>query len=275
MRKISIMLCAMTIMAITMFTSCVSQKKILYLQNETMLNDSVFMSIEYENERHFNYKVQPGDNLFIKIASLDETFSKYFNSMNQGAAMSTSSTQFSSGNPAIYLNGYNVGADGNIELPFVGKVFVKDLTVDDIQVKVQGIMNEYLKETVVYVKLGLFNLTILGEVARPGQYQIYQSDINIFQAIALAGNATDFANKAEIKIIHQTPKGSQIVKVNLNDANILSSPDYYLKPNDIIYVEPLKTKQFGFTSVPYGTIISAISLLVTCLTFVVIYIKPV
>ena len=275
MRKISIMLCAMTIMAITMFTSCVSQKKILYLQNETMLNDSVFMSIEYENERHFNYKVQPGDNLFIKIASLDETFSKYFNSMNQGAAMSTSSTQFSSGNPAIYLNGYNVGADGNIELPFVGKVFVKDLTVDDIQVKVQGIMNEYLKETVVYVKLGLFNLTILGEVARPGQYQIYQSDINIFQAIALAGNATDFANKAEIKIIHQTPKGSQIVKVNLNDAIILSSPDYYLKPNDIIYVEPLKTKQFGFTSVPYGTIISAISLLVTCLTFVVIYIKPV
>ncbi len=275
MRKISIMLCAMTIMAITMFTSCVSQKKILYLQNETMLNDSVFMSIEYENERHFNYKVQPGDNLFIKIASLDETFSKYFNSMNQGTAMSTSSTQFSSGNPAIYLNGYNVGADGNIELPFVGKVFVKDLTVDDIQVKVQGIMNEYLKETVVYVKLGLFNLTILGEVARPGQYQIYQSDINIFQAIALAGNATDFANKAEIKIIHQTPKGSQIVKVNLNDANILSSPDYYLKPNDIIYVEPLKTKQFGFTSVPYGTIISAISLLVTCLTFVVIYIKPV
>lgn len=275
MRKISIMLCAMTIMAITMFTSCVSQKKILYLQNETMLNDSVFMSIEYENERHFNYKVQPGDNLFIKIASLDETFSKYFNSMNQGTAMTTSSTQFSSGNPAIYLNGYNVGADGNIELPFVGKVFVKDLTVDDIQVKVQGIMNEYLKETVVYVKLGLFNLTILGEVARPGQYQIYQSDINIFQAIALAGNATDFANKAEIKIIHQTPKGSQIVKVNLNDANILSSPDYYLKPNDIIYVEPLKTKQFGFTSVPYGTIISAISLLVTCLTFVVIYIKPV
>lgn len=264
----------MAIMAVTMFTSCVSQKKILYLQNETMLNDSVFMSVEYENERNFNYKVQPGDNLFIRIASLDEMFSKYFNSMNQGSAMTSTSSQFSSGNPAIYLNGYNVGPDGSIELPFVGKVFVKDLTVDDIQVKVQEIMNEYLKETVVYVKLGLFNLTILGEVARPGQYQIYQPDINLFQAIALAGNATDFANKAEIKIIHQTPKGSQIVSVNLNDANILSSPDYYLKPNDIIYVEPLKTKQFGFTSVPYGTIISAISLLVTCFTFVAVYLRP-
>ena len=62
-------------------TSCVSQKKMLYFQNETMLNDSTFTSIEYENERHFDYKVQPGDILYIKIASLDEKFSTYFNSV--------------------------------------------------------------------------------------------------------------------------------------------------------------------------------------------------
>lgn len=272
MKKIVYVLLAMSVMAISMFTSCVSQKKILYLQNEQMLNDSVFMSIEYPNERTFNYKVQPGDNLYIRIASLDEKFAAYFNFMNHGGSYSYS-TQYSSGNAAIYLNGYTVGADGNIDLPFVGDVFVKDYTVDEIQVKVQEIMNEYLRETVVYVKLGVFNLTILGEVLRPGQYQIYQSDINLFQALALAGNATDFANKSNIKIIHQTPKGSQVVRVNLNEADVLSSPDFYLKPNDIIYVEPLKTKQFGFTSVPYGTIISAISLLVTCFTFVIVYLK--
>lgn len=271
MKRIALILSAIAIMAITMFTSCVPQKKILYLQNETMLNDSVFMSIEYENERNFNYKVQPGDNLYIRIASLDEKFAAYFNFSQTGTLSSNS--QYTSGNPAIYLNGYAVGDDGNISLPFVGDVLVKDLTVEEIQVKVQNIMNEYLRETVVYVKLGLFNLTILGEVARPGQYQIYQSDINIFQAIALAGNATDFANKSNIKIIHQTPKGSQIVRVNINDADILSSPDYYLKPNDIIYVEPLKMKQFGFTTIPYGTIISAISLLITCFTFVAVYLK--
>lgn len=271
MKRIALILSAIAIMAITMFTSCVPQKKILYLQNETMLNDSVFMSIEYENERNFNYKVQPGDNLYIRIASLDEKFAAYFN-FSQTSTL-TSSSQYTSGNPAIYLNGYAVGDDGNISLPFVGDILVKDLTVEEIQVKVQNIMNEYLRETVVYVKLGVFNLTILGEVARPGQYQIYQSDINIFQAIALAGNATDFANKSNIKIIHQTPKGSQIVRVNINDADILSSPDYYLKPNDIIYVEPLKMKQFGFTTIPYGTIISAISLLITCFTFVAVYLK--
>ena len=270
MKKITLLFCVISIMTVSMFTSCVPQKKILYLQNETMMNDSSFMSIVYDNERVFDYKVQPGDNLYIRIASLDSKFNTYFNYTNQ---LTTTTSTYSSGNSAIYLNGYTIGEDGNINMPFAGNIYVKDLTVDEIQEKVQTIINEYLKETIVYVKLGVFNLTILGEVARPGQYQIYQSDINLFQAIALAGNATDFANKANIKIIHQTPKGSQIVRVNLNDADILSSPDYYLKPNDIIYVEPLKTKQFGFTSVPYGTIISAISLLVTCFTFVAVYLK--
>ena len=173
----------------------------------------------------------------------------------------------------MYFNGYNVDAEGNIELPIIGKVQVKDDIIADIQEKIQSSMNEYLKETVVYVKLGTFNLTILGEVARPGQYQVYQQDINIFQAMALAGNATDFANKSNIKIIHQTPKGSQIVRININDADVLSSPHFYLKPNDIIYVEPLKLKQYGFTSLPYGTIFSAISLIVTCITFGAVYLK--
>ena len=247
-------------------TSCVSQKKMLYFQNETMLNDSTFTSIEYENERHFDYKVQPGDILYIRIASLDEKFAAYFNTINIGSTNTS--------NSSMYLNGYNVDAEGYIDLPIVGRVQVKDHTVSEIQEIVQSSMNEYLKETVVYVKLGSFNLTILGEVAKPGQYQVYQSDINIFQAIALAGNATDFANKSKIKIIHQTPKGSQIVRININDADVLSSPHYYLKPNDIVYVEPLKSKQYGFTTVPYGTIFSALSLIITCITFGVTFLKP-
>lgn len=269
MKKISILLCAITVMAVTMITSCVSQKKILYLQNEQMLNDSVFMSIEYPNERHFDYKVQPGDNLYIRIASIDPNSTALFNVSNQTA----SSGANSAGNSSIYLNGYIVDAEGYIEVPMAGKIKVKNMTLNDIQNILQESIDEYLQQTVVYVKLGLFNLTILGEVTKPGQYQVYQPDINIFQAIALAGNATDYANKSSVKIIHQTPNGSQIVRVNLNDASILSSPEYYLKPNDIVYVEPLKMKQYGFTSVPYGTIISAISLLVTCFTFVAVYLK--
>ena len=269
MRRIIPLLFTMLMIVASTLTSCVSQKKILYFQNETMLNDSTFTSIEYENERYFDYKVQPGDILYIKIASLDEKFAAYFNTMNGNI----NSTSGGAGNGSMYLNGYNVDAEGYIELPIIGEVQIKDETIAEIQEKIQLSMNEYLKETVVYVKLGAFNLTILGEVAKPGQYQVYQSDINIFQAIALAGNATDFANKSNIKIIHQTPKGSQIVRININDADVLSSPHYYLKPNDIVYVEPLKLKQYGFTSLPYGTIFSAISLIITCITFGAVYLK--
>lgn len=271
MKKILLLLFASIVITGSMLTSCISPKKIIYLQNETLLNDSTNTSIEYENQRHFDYKVQPGDNLNIKIASLDERFATYFNSMAEGNSAGSSGN--AAGNASLYLNGYNVDESGFIELPIIGKVQVKDMTVAEIQEEVQKLMNEYLKETTISVKLGIFNLTILGEVNKPGQYQVYQSDINIFQAIALAGNATDFANKSNIKIVHQTPKGSQIAKININDADVLSSPEYYLKPNDIIYVEPLKAKQYGFTTLPYGTIFSIISLLMTCVTFGAVYLK--
>ena len=253
------------VVVMSFMTSCVSQKKILYLQKEQM-SDSI-TSIEYQNKRSFDYKVQPGDNLYIRVSSMDKNFSEFFNSSNTGNVGSYGGTSNSSGNAGIYLNGFNVSDEGTIDFPYAGKIYVKDLTVDEIQQKVQNIIGEYQKETIVYVKLGLFNLTILGEVARPGQYQVYQSDINLFQAMALAGNATDFANKKNVKIIHQTTEGSQVVRVNLNDADILENPQYYLKPNDIIYVEPLGIKRYGFTSIPYSTIFSAASLLITVLTF--------
>ena len=144
MKKIALLFCVISMMAVSMFTSCVSQKKILYLQNEQMLNDSSSMSIIYENERTFDYKIQPGDNLYIRIVSLDDKFTAYFNNMNQSSLATGSSN--SSGNASIYLNGYSVGEDGNIDMPFVGNIYVKDLTVDEIQYKVQNIMNEYLKE---------------------------------------------------------------------------------------------------------------------------------
>lgn len=258
------------IVVVSIMTSCVSQKKILYLQNEQM-SDSV-TSIEYMNKRSFDYQVQPGDNLYIRVSSLDKSFNEFFNLGNSNVG-SYGSSQNSSGNPAVYLNGFTVSDEGMIDFPYAGKIYVKDLTIDEIQQKIQNIIGEYQKETIVYVKLGLFNLTILGEVTKPGQYQVYQSDINLFQALALAGNATDFGNKRNIKIIHQTTDGSQIVRVDLNEANILENPQYYLKPNDIIYVEPMGIKRYGFTTMPYSTIFSAASLLITVLTFFMITAK--
>lgn len=258
------------VVAASLMTSCVSQKKVLMLQNERML-DSI-SSVEYVNKRNFSYKVQPGDNLYIRVSSMDKNFSSFFNQTNTTMS-SYGGGSNSSGNASIYLNGFTVSDEGQIDFPYAGKIYVKDLTIEEIQKKIQTIIGEYQKETIVYVKLGVFNLTILGEVSKPGQYQVYQSDINIFQALSLAGNPTDFADRANVKIVHQTTEGSQVVRVNINDADILSNENYYLKPNDIIYVEPLSIKRWGFTSVPYSLIISMISLGVTLFTFFMVTIN--
>jgi len=102
-------------------------------------------------------------------------------------------------------------------------------------------------------------------------YKVYQSQINLFEAVALAGNMTNFAKNSEVKIIRQTDNGSEVITVDMGKADILSSPYYYLKPNDIIYVEPLKIKQWGFTTFPYSTVISIVTLGVTL--FSILYFK--
>lgn len=129
----------------------------------------------------------------------------------------------------------------------------------EVKDKLQLTLNEYLKESVVIVKMVNFYVTMLGEVRRPGEYKIYQDELNIFEAISLAGDLTDFANRNEVKLIRQTKDGSKVIGIDMTDADILASDYYYMMPNDIIYVEPLKGKQFTFANFPYGIIFSAIS----------------
>ena len=241
------------------FASCVPQKEVLFLQNMPSTIDSTGKAINYMNERAVNYTIQPGDNLFIRVVSMDDKSSMVFN--NENASRSNSYTDAS-----IYLTSYTVNEEGQIDFPLVGKIVVKNLTVEQVKDKLQSILSDYMKETVVMVKLTNFNLTVIGEVSRPGQYKVYQSEINLFEAVAMAGNMTDFAKRDDVKIIRQTKTGSEVVTVNMKEADVLSSEYYYLKPNDIIYVEPLKIKRWGFSTFPYSTMISIITLGLTVAT---------
>ena len=119
----------------------------------------------------------------------------------------------------------------------------------------------------VIVRLASFRITLLGEFKSPGKYDVYQSNINIFEAISLGGDMTDFAKRDKIAIVRQTPKGSKIVRVNLNDKRILESDYYYLLPNDIVYAEPIKAKQFVSSNFPYGLVFSIISFIMLLYVF--------
>ena len=232
------------------FASCVPQKKMLYLKEAEMAAEN--LSKEYVNDRSVNYKLQPGDNLYIHVINtIDERSAASLNGDVRG---------YLSSDANIYLQTTTIDKDGFVEMPLVGKIEVKNLTVDEAKERLQMAINTYINGSMLVVKLASFNVTLLGEVTRPGMYKVYQSQINLFEAVSMAGNMTNFAKKSKVKIVRQTDDGSQIITVDMGKADILSSPYYYLKPNDIVYVEPLKIKQWGFTTFPYSTVLSIVTL---------------
>lgn len=245
----------LALLGILTFSSCVSHKKLLLLKDMQMMNQTT--SVEYQNERSLSYKIQPGDNLYIRaINMLDEK--------NAGALNGdVSRSNYMGSDASIYLNSFTVNKEGCIDYPLIGLVEVKNLTVEETKYKLEEQISRYVKETALMVKLSNFDLTIIGEVQKPGKYRVYQSEINLFEALSLAGNLSNFAKTNNVKLIRQTSNGSQVITLNIGDADILSSPYYYLKPNDIIYVEPLKLKRWGFSTFPYSTLFSIATLGIT------------
>jgi len=243
----------LALIAAVVSSSCVPQKKMLYMR----VKEDADTLKEFKNERKVDYKIENGDNLFIKIVSMDETTSDLLNPMGSGG---------SSGGGGNYLNSYTVTEKGYLDFPLVGKIYVKGKNVEEITDLLTEKLNKYIKEFVVIIKLVNFNITILGEISSPGQYQIYQTDINMFEAIAMAGDMTDFSVRDKVLIIRKTKDGSSVHEVDMSSRSFLSSDYFYLQPDDIIYVRPMKGKQFTFSNFPYGMVFSTISFILMIIT---------
>ncbi|MCK5168730.1 MAG: SLBB domain-containing protein [Bacteroidales bacterium] len=123
----------------------------------------------------------------------------------------------------------------------------------------QKTVNEYFKEATVVVQLVNYRVSVLGEVANPGTFIIENRQINILQAVAQAGGAKNFGNVRKAKLVRQTLTGSEMYYLNLTDNGILQSDQFYLLPNDVVYIEPLKSKSFAFVNFPYDLLLSTIS----------------
>lgn len=237
------------VILIAILSSCVPMKKQIYLQTSEDTTKT-----EYLNERLMDYKLRSGNNLFIQVVSLEEDVSNFFNMGYEN-----------SGNiyydAAIYLKSYLVDDSGFVEMPFLGEIYVKDLTIAEAKGKIQKQIDEYLNKTMVIVKLVNFNVTLVGEVRRPGQYKIYQDQINIFEVIGFAGDLSPFAKRDDVILVRKTEKGSKVFHIDLLSDEILESEYYYIMPDDIVYVRPVKGRNFAYTSFPYTLVISSISLI--------------
>jgi polysaccharide export outer membrane protein len=207
----------------------------------------------FKNVRNIEYRVQPGDNLFIRVVTFDEKTTMLLNPLSGGNGNA------SANDAGVYLQSYTINDAGYLEFPMVGEVYVRNMNVNEIRDLLTEKLKEYLLELVVIVKLVNYNLTMLGEVDRPGQYKVYQTDINLFEAVSMAGDLTDFANRNKVAIIRQNKAGSEVIYVDMTKRDILSSNYYYLKPNDIVYVQPVRGKQFAFATFPYGIVFGFIS----------------
>lgn len=242
------------------FTSCIPNKKLVYFPdpefNENQLTHSNIPSTDY--------LLQPGDILSVRVKTLDEISSEYFNIEPQN-------NNFNLNPASLYLNGYSLDAEGNINFPEIGKLKVGGLTLEQTRNKIQDSVGVYLNNATVLVKLVSFKITVLGEVQKPGHYFVYNEQASILEGLGMAGDLTDFGNRENITLIRKTSGGTATILIDMKDPNLLSSSFYYLQPNDVLYVQPLKAKNSRdnlSTLTLLGVLFGAISATVLLLDFV-------
>jgi polysaccharide export outer membrane protein len=233
------------------FASCRNQKELIYfpgLEEETIQNPTP--------QDVKDYRIQISDILYIRLLSSDEKISTFF---ENASGMTGQQNNMMYQEAGIYYSGYSVDKDGEIELPQIGKVKIEGLTIDEAGLVIREEVDNSLPGTKVIVKLANQKFTLLGEVKSPGTYVNYNNQTTILEGIALAGDLTDYGDRKNVLVIRPTGEGVTSHRLDLNNKDILSSPYYYLKPNDVVYVQPLKAKGTRMFSQDYGVFISIIS----------------
>lgn len=225
-------------------SSCVSNEKIIYLQNQS--NNNALGDGEMITYDLAEYRLQTNDLIELQILTLDILMKNGF-SLNDPTVMAQMPMQMGQGGGDIYyMTGYSVNKEGYIRLPILGEVKVINFTIDEVRLLVEEELKRYIKqEFFVRVKFGGIRYSALGEVRKPGKYVVLQDRMTIFEALANAGDITPIGKRDEVMIIRQYPEGSKIFKVNLLDREIVNSQFYFVQPNDQIYVEPLKVREIG------------------------------
>ena len=228
--------CFILVLLVALMTSCSAPKNVAYLQN----SDYVDLS---QSQYLYDARIMPKDILTITVNTVNPEAAAPFNLLVQRTLSSSSTTVGGSG---ASLQTYLVDNEGGIDFPVLGHLTVGGLTKDECEKLIHDKIKPYLnaaENPVVTVRMSSYSISVLGEVNRPGSYQVSREKINILEALAQAGDLTIYGVRENVKLIREDAKGQkQIHILNLNDAELLKSPYYYLQQNDIVYVEPNKVK---------------------------------
>ena len=242
-------------------TSCGTPKNVAYFQD---LNNNPDTVITLQNRV---ITVKPTDKIYIGVKSKDPQISQLFNLTGGTSSGATNMSQ-----DAYY---YTVDSKGDIDFPVVGKIQVAGLTREEIAEKVKKSLVDasLVKDPTVTVSLSNLHYSMMGEVAKPGQYAIEEEKVTILDAISKAGDLTIQGKRNDVMVRRQENGHQKIYKINLcSGRDSFSSPAYYLQQNDVVYVTPNDTKKRsstlnGNTVQSTGFWMSISSLIVTILTF--------
>lgn len=233
-----------------MLLSCGSVKDIAYLQGGDSLFDKMAVSDTFE------MKIRKDDILDIVVSCADPTLLTPFNINSVGYGIGYSGSTGAN-------RGYLVEVDGTINFPLLGKIKVVGLSRRKLRELIQdGLKNGgYIKDPIVTVRFLNFRIMVLGEVARPGTFNITSERITLFEALSLAGDLTIHGRRNRVAVIREQDGVRTILYHDLRSRDVFKSPDYYLQQNDMVYVEPNRVRAESSTNNQYTSVSTWISLI--------------
>ncbi|WP_019037420.1 polysaccharide biosynthesis/export family protein [Psychroflexus tropicus] len=238
--------------------SCASRKDIVYYQD---IDQREFLSIEEINSHP---KIQINDILSISTAALNPESVIPF-SFNTGENNNQNRQV-----ELLKLTGYLVNSEGEINFPQLGKINVKGKTTQEVQTILEEKLSIYIKDPTVNIRIINYKFTIQGEVKQPGTFEIIEENMTLPQALGLAGDLTINARRDNIIIYRQEGEEREVKRIDLTQTDWMNTDYFFVKPNDIIYVEPNnpKVKSAGFVG-NVGTLLSVVSILFSTIVLLV------
>jgi polysaccharide export outer membrane protein len=216
------------LLSVLFAASCTRYKNMVYLQ-EGPGKQGLYNAVPPD------YHIQKRDVLYIRILSLNQDITQVINSTS---ILNTS--QFTN-DASLFIYGYNVSDSGYVEIPIIGHVDVLGKTLEEARTAVSTQTALYLKDATVIIKLISFKYSVIGEVNRPGVYQNYNNQLTVLEAISNAGDISPYGNRRRVMVVRPGNEGTKTFRLDLTSTDILASDGFFLLPNDIVYVEPVKS----------------------------------
>lgn len=251
-------------------SSCVPLSKITYLQQPEGYKNNDIVSVKRKQEP---YRIKVNDVLNISIKSLDREGASMFNFIEDERASLSGSGGNSSGGANI--NGFNVNEKGFIRIPTFGELYVLNKTLDEVHDDLKkGLLDDFFNEDAnIFVRVLLLGIrfVINGEIGSPGAYFINRNQATLMEAIAMSGDINITGDKTDVVIIREYPEGKKIHHIDLTIIDAINSPYYYIKPNDLILINPLLQKSLGIGTTGLGTVTTILSLVSVIGTVILLF----